>query len=189
MSKTLKIFMMVLLMANLQSCSTPVYDLPYKVQEDAPPMWKLGWEHGCKTGLSAYGNDVYKTFYNYTQDVTKMKDVYYSKGWTDSFNFCRAYVNRYLAGESFSKEPVPTLFSTSNLNVKSQGQRRNDRVAIGAGYFTPIQENQSFFEVYDNQFMAPGFGSTEWGSDAAIGSAHCDYLGRCDEDRPKWYSF
>lgn len=189
MMQHLSKFAVILFVFGLQACSNPVYDLPYKVQEDAPPMWKLGWEHGCKTGLSAYGNDVYKTFYNYTQDVDKMKDNYYGKAWTDSFNFCRAYVNRYLAGESFTKEPTPTLFSTRNMNVKSMGQRRNDRTATGTGYFSPIQENKSFFELYENQFYAPGFGSTEWGSSAPIGSSQCDYIGRCGDDRPKWYSF
>jgi hypothetical protein len=181
-----KFFLNILLVFVLQACSRPIYDMPYNVPDDAPPMWKLAWEHGCKTGFSAYGNDFYKTLYKYTQDVEKMRDPMYSKGWTDSYNFCRAFVNRALVGEGFTREPNPTLISTSNLNFK-MGNRRNDRDVLGSGYFSPIQENQPFVGLFVNPLHAPGAGSTQWGSSSVIGS-DCDWLGRCGDDAPEaWH--
>lgn len=179
-------FKIIAIVFILQSCSAPLYDLPYSVPANAPPLWKKAWEDGCKTGLSAYGNDYLKSFYEFTQDTPMMKDPTYSKGWTDSFNFCRAYVNRTLAGETFSKEERPTLLSTRNLNLK-MGNRRNDRDVMGTGYLSHIQENKPFVNLFVNEVYAPGYGSTEWGSDSVIGD--CDWLDRCGKDKPADWHF
>lgn len=94
---------MVMLM-SLSACSKPAYLKPYEVPDDATPSYKLGWEHGCKSGFSAYGNSWMKTFYTFTQDVNMLKDKMYKYAWHEGFHHCRHYINRYLVGQDFDRK-------------------------------------------------------------------------------------
>ena len=179
--KTLKIITTFFAAKMLSACilsSAPVYDLPYSYDENAPDIWKLAWEHGCKSGLSAYGNNFYKTFYKLTQDVDKMKNPTYLKGWKDSFNHCRSYVNRYLAGESRSSEEIPAVIGNSNIDFKG-GNKRDDPVLLKAG-FTGTSDQALLAEMFN--FTIPG-----WGETARIvrGDPDCDWLNRCGADKPQ----
>ncbi len=162
-----------------QGCSRPStpYDLPYKAPKNAPPEYRLGWEHGCKSGFVAYGNAYYKSLYDFTQDVEKMKNLTYSRAWTDSYHYCRAYVNRLLAGYSFRKRKdgdAPAVFSNSRINfLRPTEDTRDDAV---------IKKKGLGFGIFDG-VDSPGWGSQAWGSDV---SCQQDWLGATSKDCGGW---
>jgi len=61
--------------------------------EDAPEVFKLGYEDGCHTGLAAHGNSTYRTFYDYKKNPQYALDPVYNKGWKDAENYCRTYAH------------------------------------------------------------------------------------------------
>lgn len=169
----MRTIIMLLLCFSLIGCKSLgsgfawMYGLPYDTPKNAPPEWKLGWEHGCKSGYSAYGADFHKSIYSFTQDVKMIQNADYSKAWTDGFNYCRAFINRYLAGESFSNVPdgeYSKIFSTRNFNLKGFNLRNEKDVVskgLGLGIFDGVDP--------------PGWGEWKWGGDV---SCEHDWLGR-----------
>lgn len=150
------------------------YDMPYVIPpEDAPEEYKLGWEHGCKSGLSAYGNDYYKALYSYTQDVTLVNNKIYFNAWTDSFNYCRAYINRYLGGESFTQVPEDetyAIFSPRNFKLKPYDLRNKKDVHKDWGFS-----------------MFSGLNTPGWGEHTMGGFFNeTDWLGRSGNDKVDW---
>ncbi len=108
-----------------------------------------------------------------------VNDDTYFKGWTDAFNFCRAYVNRTLAGDTkVSYEENPTVFSTTSLDI-TFGNKRNDPTLYKTGLFGGRSNKGFFSDMFDVQL--PGYGSTAWGASAD----ECDWLNRCGDDKPK----
>lgn len=184
--KYIKLLSLLALLVCVQSCafaSRPVYDLPYSYDEKAPDMWKLGWQQGCKSGFSVYGTNFHRALYKYTQDVEKMKDGTYYKAWLDSFNYCRHYMNRYLAGESLSHQTVPGVFSSKSLNITSSGLRDN-RPLTTTGLFSSEKTNKGLFsDMFE--FNLLGHGSTAWGASVD----ECDWLNRCGSDKPADWHF
>lgn len=67
-----------------------------QMPEDAPEEYKDGWKRGCESGMAAYGNDYYASFYQMNTDVTKTTDEVYYKAWLDSYNYCRRFVMSWL---------------------------------------------------------------------------------------------
>ena len=175
------ILIIIALSLMLASCfarSSPVYDLPYSYDPNAPETWKLGWQHGCESGLSVYGSDYYKSIYKFKQDVTRVNDNFYYKGWNDSFNFCRSYINRTLAGDSKSRDVVPALFSSDNLDITRAG-KRDDLAILKSGIFSGTDSKGMFGNAFT--LYTPGYGSTAWGASVD----ECDWLNRCGADKPK----
>lgn len=54
-------------------------------------IFKQGWEDGCDTGLSAYGNDTYKRLYTFKQDLVLVDNPEYYRAWKDAYLYCRWY--------------------------------------------------------------------------------------------------
>lgn len=133
------------------------YDLPYAYPDDAPPEWKKGWEQGCKSGLSAYGNTWYKTWYNFEQDATMLDNSYYSKAWLDSFNYCRGYINRLLAGENNAGDKSGGILSTTTLNLGSPAGDLRDQSLVTKRYGLEL-------DPWYGGMDAPGTGKSGWGS-------------------------
>lgn len=160
----------------------PSYDLTISYDESAPPEWKLGWQHGCESGLSAYGNNYYKTLYKFKQDVSMIKNEYYFKAWNDGFNFCRASINRTLAGDYKTDEGTPGILSTKNLDITQSG-RRDVAPMVRQGIFGigGKEERGLMADMFD--VKVPGTGSTAWGASPYNGT--CDWLNRCGADKPK----
>lgn len=68
-------FRFLLLMLLLTSCNTPNWYKPYgymmfkKMPKDGSPGFKLGWQHGCESGLgSQFGGGIYMYFYTWNRD-------------------------------------------------------------------------------------------------------------------------
>ena len=159
-----------------------IYQLPYKAPPNAPQEYKLGWEHGCKSGLAAYGNDFYKTFYKFTQDLKLIRNPVYYKAWSDSFHYCRAYVNRLLAGYSFRGVPegeVDPIFDPKTITIRPVYDQRNESNTKGYDSLkVPLFEGLEL----------PGWNENGWGSDVACQSdwlgrqRHLNWLGQAESD-------
>lgn len=63
---------------------------------DGPSNFKLGWRHGCETGLSATANKLQQHFYKFRQDYRLVEDPSYYSGWKTAYDYCQRYVFQYL---------------------------------------------------------------------------------------------
>jgi len=144
----------------------PMFLGTYK--EDAPDIYKTGWEHGCESGLSAYGNTYYKKFYSFQHDPELMKDPTYFRVWSDAFNYCRSYANRYLADGMWFGERDAEM---GNYGIFSGNPDLRDppNLKFGAEMLpTPFSEISS-----------PGWGNQAWGANSSDGT---DWLGSPNKD-------
>lgn len=126
-----------------------------EVPKDAPDVYKKGYKDGCESGLAAYGNTYYKKFYSFVNDPNLVDDPIYYRVWTDSFNYCRNFINRYqndgfFEGEGFNRSGVDELFSERTLrDVRDidQGER------VIPGFMEPINTpgwgDHTFPNFYD----------------------------------------
>jgi hypothetical protein len=180
MKRIFKILTVSFLALMLNACilsSRPLYELPTTYDEEAPDIWKLAWQDGCQSGYSVYGNSMFKQMYKFKQDVTKMSNPTYYKGWRDAFNYCRAYVNRYLAGESKTTEESPKVLSDNSLDFKF-GNKRDDAGILKRGLFSSGKDTGGLFSGIFT-LSVPGYD----GIPNTDGS--CDWLNRCGDDKPK----
>jgi len=160
----------------------PTYDMTVAYEESAPPEYKLGWQQGCASGISVYGNNYYKSMYKFQQDLSMIKNEYYFKAWNDSFNFCRSAINRTLAGDYKESPAIPSLLSNKNLNVTNGSKRDNAPITKQGIFGTDVKGERGLFSsLFD--VKSPGYGSMAWGANPYNGK--CDWLNRCGEDIPK----
>lgn len=60
---------------------------------DAPPDARQGWHDGCESGYAVYGTNVYKSFYGYKRDTSKVGNYLYETQWYNGYNYCRQAIN------------------------------------------------------------------------------------------------
>lgn len=59
-------------------------------EPEGPPEFKLGWEDGCDTGLSAQDTGyMYRAAYGYKKRPEMADNELYKKGWDEGFSYCR----------------------------------------------------------------------------------------------------
>jgi hypothetical protein len=70
-----KFFYLILSLSLLSACSTPNWYKPYgyfmfkQMPKNGTPGFKLGWLHGCESGLSTqFAGAFYMTFYSWKKD-------------------------------------------------------------------------------------------------------------------------
>ena len=57
---------------------------------DGPPEFRLGWEDGCDTGLSAQDSGyLYRALYGYKRRIEMEDNDLYKNGWNEGFSYCR----------------------------------------------------------------------------------------------------
>ncbi len=61
----------------------------YFVQPSGPPEYKLGWEDGCNTGISASGGMVYKAVFGFQKRPEFGDNEVYKSAWNEGFTYCR----------------------------------------------------------------------------------------------------
>lgn len=61
-----------------------------------PYEYRLGWQNGCQTGITAYSSDYLKTVNTTKIDGKMMRDPYYNKGWELGQTYCSYYITTYL---------------------------------------------------------------------------------------------
>ena len=59
------------------------------VEPSGPPEYKLGWEDGCDSGLSAEGSWDYKLMYGFKKRPEMAANDEYKQGWNEGFTYCR----------------------------------------------------------------------------------------------------
>ncbi len=59
------------------------------VNPEGPPEYKLGWEDGCDSGLSAQGTYMYRAIYGFKKRAEMMDNDLYKQGWNEGFTYCR----------------------------------------------------------------------------------------------------
>lgn len=64
--------------------------------EGGNTSFKLGWRHGCETGISATSNRLQRSFYKFKQDYRMLEDPSYYTAWKTAFDYCQRYVAQYL---------------------------------------------------------------------------------------------
>jgi len=71
---------------------------------ESPPEARQGWKDGCESGVSAYGSDIYKSFYAFKLDNKLVNNKIYYAYWGDAFNYCRQWLNSSLRNGLFGSE-------------------------------------------------------------------------------------
>ncbi len=59
------------------------------VDPTGPPEYKLGWEDGCDSGLSAQGGFIYKYTYGFKKRPEMSNNTMYTTAWNEGFAYCR----------------------------------------------------------------------------------------------------
>lgn len=59
------------------------------VTPDGPPEYRLGWEDGCDSGLSAQSTGFYKLIYGFKKRPEMAASDLYKQGWNEGFAYCR----------------------------------------------------------------------------------------------------
>jgi hypothetical protein len=61
----------------------------------APPLFKRAYHEGCESGLAAFGNSYYKTFYKFNKDMSQLDNDLYLNGWQKGYDYCRRYALKW----------------------------------------------------------------------------------------------
>ena len=61
----------------------------YFVKPAGTPDYKLGWEDGCDTGLSAQQGGVAKALYGFKKRPEMADNTTYNSAWNEGFTYCR----------------------------------------------------------------------------------------------------
>ena len=73
-------------MALLASCRPPSL---YLVDPPGSPEYKLGWEDGCYSGISAQSGMLYKMMYGLKKRPELGDNDIYKTAWNEGFTYCR----------------------------------------------------------------------------------------------------
>lgn len=79
-------FILLLGLLSLSACR-PMWTLT--VDPSGPPEYKLGWEDGCDSGMSAEGNYYYKLTFGFKKRPEMASNDQYKQGWNEGFSYCR----------------------------------------------------------------------------------------------------
>ena len=61
----------------------------YGIAPSGPPEYKLGWEDGCDSGLSAQGGFVYRAAFGFKKRAELGDNDVYKTAWNEGFTYCR----------------------------------------------------------------------------------------------------
>jgi len=59
------------------------------VDPSGPPEYRLGWEDGCDSGVSAEGAWYDKMMYGFKKRTELAASDQYKQGWNEGFSYCR----------------------------------------------------------------------------------------------------
>ena len=84
--KKLPIILLSVLALSTVACRPMALQL---VEPEGPAEYKLGWEDGCDTGLSADSAYFYKAIYGFKKRPEMGANNLYKQGWNEGFSYCR----------------------------------------------------------------------------------------------------
>ena len=91
--------LLILVLLTVAGCKPVVL---WYSQPDGPPEYRLGWQDGCDTGLSAEDNGyLYRAMYGYKKRPEMMDNELYKSGWSDGMSYCRATESSQQKGKLF----------------------------------------------------------------------------------------
>ena len=61
----------------------------YMIEPQGPPDYKLGWEDGCDSGLSAQGGMIAKATFGLKKRPEMADNNSYNSAWNEGFTYCR----------------------------------------------------------------------------------------------------
>lgn len=61
----------------------------YGVTPAGPPEYRLGWEDGCDSGLSAQGGSLYRASFGFKKRPELGDNDLYKTAWNEGFTYCR----------------------------------------------------------------------------------------------------
>lgn len=61
----------------------------YAVDPSGPPEYRLGWQDGCDSGLSAEGGWDYKLMFGFKKRPEMASSDQYKQAWNEGFTYCR----------------------------------------------------------------------------------------------------
>ena len=80
---------LIVALAFLMLCGCRPVSLWF-ARPEGPAEYKLGWEDGCDTGLSAEDEGyLYRAIYGYKKRPEMMENEQYKQGWGEGFTYCR----------------------------------------------------------------------------------------------------
>ena len=82
-----RIFLMSFILLVAASCRPLVLQATTNVS--GPPEYRLGWEDGCDSGLSAQGGFIYKYTYGFKKRPEMSNNTMYTTAWNEGFAYCR----------------------------------------------------------------------------------------------------
>ena len=87
-----QIFLAMLMLA-VSACGSNPFTDPAPIALDTtvsygPPEYRSGFEDGCKSALSAYGNTYMKTIYSLRKRPEYQYNNMYNQVWRDAWNYC-----------------------------------------------------------------------------------------------------
>ncbi len=75
-------------LALLASACRPVW--LSAVTPSGPPEYRLGWEDGCDSGISAEdAGPIYKMALGFKRRAEMAENEQYKRGWNEGFSYCR----------------------------------------------------------------------------------------------------
>ncbi len=66
----------------------------YWVGPSGPREYRLGWEDGCDTGISAQGSSIHKMMYGFKKRPEMGNNELYKQAWNEGFTYCRFTIAR-----------------------------------------------------------------------------------------------
>lgn len=104
--KKMQFFLLTLIVAFSAACTpTPFFDpKPPFLQTEldyGPEEFRLGYNHGCESALSAYGNNMQKSFYSLHKEPKYETNRMYNQAWKDAWAYC--YMWLFVQGQ---KDPL-----------------------------------------------------------------------------------
>jgi hypothetical protein len=108
-SRVIRVLCILLLLGVVSACADswkPMVGPPWardllEATPTGPMEFKVGWRHGCETGISANANQYAKTFYKFHQDYRMARDSKYYTGWRLGWMYCQRYVFQYYKRDHF----------------------------------------------------------------------------------------
>ncbi|MCI5050109.1 MAG: hypothetical protein MRY32_07260 [Rickettsiales bacterium] len=81
-----KVLLIVLFALAVSACRPASL---YFVNPTGPKEYRLGWEDGCDTGLSAQGGPLYKMMFGFKKRPEMGSNELYKQAWNEGFTYCR----------------------------------------------------------------------------------------------------
>lgn len=88
----MRVFTLLLLSLSLLASCRPLS--LYAIGPSGPPEYRLGWDDGCDTGLSAQGSPAYRFMYGFQKRPEMGSNELYKQAWNEGFTYCRFAISR-----------------------------------------------------------------------------------------------